>query len=716
MTRCGGFPGGLPFWTNRKSDEGSPVKRRRSSSHAETSGGQHAVHVASKRCYNGGERIETRALAPMACDAIAEHMQPDSAAAAGAPWRAQQLQQRRGSGVVPQLTAGPQVSVAGSEVVRALSECARQLHGRLPRRRALVWFRRDLRLHDNLALDAAIRAAQDEAAAIGRSSDEAMAIIPVYIIHRPVRKRCGAVRFQFLLECLQDLRESLARAGAQLLVLRGDAAEVLPALLPAWGITDLFFEEFVMPYAVARDGSIQDMAKRLGVEVHSFKGATLYDSRLIIVKNGGQVPTTFEDMLKATGEMPQPAQPLPAPAWIPGAIKVSRLELFALLCEFCHTLQPVLTEDSYHYAVRIAGADVHGVERAWHADVDFDPALFGVPPLEEFGLATPPTHPFLTGGESRALRLLEEFCVDEARVGLFQKPRTSPALVDRPSTSCLSAYIAFGCMSPREFFYRIMFIQLKFPGQKGSPETTLDGQLMWREFFYCFATGVPHFDTQGLNPMCKQIAWRLPYEVSPGASSTSVDAMVAAEHLQCWKEGRTGFPWIDAVMRQINTEGWAHHAGRHAVACFLTRGDLYISWLQGAHYFQEVLIDMDWALNIGNWLWVSASCFFRNVRSVHSPSLYVQQWDPEGKYIRKYVPELRGMPTRFVFEPWRAPLSVQRAAKCLVGKHYPFPIVDHQNASRRCIQGVSRAHEADEHSLVASSWSSLSSSGPGPTA
>lgn len=597
----------------------------------------------------------------------------------------------------------------------ALSECARQLSGRLPRRRAIVWFRHDLRLHDNLAMHAAIRAVQAEAAAMGQGSDDAMAILPIYIIHRPVRKRCGAVRFQFLLECLQDLRESLTRARSQLLVMRGDAAEVLQVLLPSWGITDLFFEESVMPYAIARDGSIRNLAAHFGVNVHSFRGATLYDSRAIIAKNGGQVPMRFEDLLKLTEEMPQPAQPLPAPAAIPGAGSVSRLELFALLSEYCQTLRPVPTEDAYHYAVRIAGADAQSVERVWHGDSGFAPVLFDVPPLEEFGLATPPTHPFLTGGETRALQLLDEFCVDEARVGLFQKPRTSPALVDRPSTSCLSAYIAFGCMSPREFFYRIMFIQLKFPGQKGPPETTLDGQLMWREFFYCFAAGVPHFDTQRQNPMCKQIAWRLPYEpVGPDAVSMTVDSIVAMEHFQCWKEGRTGFPWIDAVMRQINAEGWAHHAGRHAVACFLTRGDLYISWLQGAHYFQEVLIDMDWALNIGNWLWVSASCFFRDVRSVHSPSLYAQQWDPQGKYIRKYVPELRNMPTRFVFEPWRAPLSVQRAAKCLVGKDYPFPIVDHQNASRKCIQGLSRAHETEQDALTSSS-SSLSSSGSGAT-
>lgn len=551
------------------------------------------------------------------------------------------------------------------------------VHGRLPRRRALVWFRRDLRLHDNVALAAAIAEAQ--------GGD--MAILPVYIAHKPVRKRCGPVRFQFLLESVEDLRDSMERAGSQLLVLRGEAADVLRAVLPAWEVTDLFFEEFVIPYAVARDEAVRDMAAHFGVTTHSFPGATLYDCHAIITKNGGQVPTKFDDLLKLTDEMPQPAQPLPPPETVPGWM-TSRLELFALLYEYCQTLRPVLGADAHHAAARIAGAVVHqpGDPRGSRSGGE----LFGVPQLEVFGMEAPPPHPFLSGGESRALKLLEEFCADEARVGLFQKPHTSPALTDRPSTSCLSAYITFGCISPREFFYRIMFIQLKFPGQKGPPETTLDGQLLWREFFYCFCSSVPHFDTQEQNPMCTQISWRLPQEPVPGEARIGDEAL-AVEHFESWKNGRTGFPWIDAIMRQIKAEGWAHHAGRHAVACFLTRGDLYISWLRGAHYFQEVLIDMDWPLNIGNWLWVSASCFFRDVKSVHSPSLYVQQWDPDGHYIRKYVPELREMPTRYVFEPWRAPLSVQRAANCLVGKVYPFPIVDHQNASRKCITGVSRA-------------------------
>ncbi|DBA04153.1 TPA: LOW QUALITY PROTEIN: hypothetical protein N0F65_004261 [Lagenidium giganteum] len=533
------------------------------------------------------------------------------------------------------------------------------------RRRALVWFRRDLRLHDNLSLHAALQ-----------DADSNTIVIPVYIVHRPIKKRCGAVRFQFLLECIRDLEEALQRAGSQLVVLRGEALEVFKIVLPAWGITDLFFEDFVAPYALERDQEIKTLARQLKVRVTSVNGATLFDPRQIIARNGGTVPTDFHKFLKVVAEMPQPSLPIPAPASIPGFL-IAKTQLVSLLDAYCRSFLG-------HSADALVG-------------MQSEP--FSPPILEEFGMNPPSKHSFLYGGESRALVLLDEFCRDHARVGAFDKPRSSPVAVNTPSTTGLSAYVVFGCISPREFFYRIMYIQLEFHGVRSDPSATLDGQLMWREFFYCYAVGVPNFDTQDQNAMCKQITWRLAEMPDPDSEDTlDEDTKLAISHFRSWSTGRTGFPWIDAVMRQIRQEGWAHHLARHAVACFLTRGDLYISWLRGAYFFQEYLIDMDWAINIGNWLWVSSSCFYHNIHLVHSPSTFPQPWDRKGLFIRKYVPELRKMPARYIFEPWRAPLRVQRAAGCLIGKHYPFPMVDHPTASRRCISGLERFHHREEAS------------------
>ncbi|KAG1699155.1 hypothetical protein DVH05_014072 [Phytophthora capsici] len=557
----------------------------------------------------------------------------------------------------------------------------------LPKRRAVVWFRRDLRLHDNLALDAAIRAQQ---------KTEAMALLPIYILHRPKHLRCGPMRFQFLLEAIEDLAKSIDKLHGRLLVLRGKAEEVLRVVMEAWGVTDLFFEAGVMSYAVERDDRVRAIARTLNVKVTAIRGVTLYDPNEIIRLNGGKPPTDYERLLEITEKMPQPAQPIAAPVKLMNAAALSTSQLVKLLKDFCK--QDPSTVNS------IVGGTVDA-EKA-------DSELFGVPVLAVFGMVQPDPHTPLVGGESEALKRLEEFCKDKRRVGLFEKPKTSPVAINAPSTTALSAYLCFGCLSAREFFYRIMFIQLQFPLRPGPTQVTLEGQLMWREFFYCYACGTPNFASQERNPGCKQIDWRLRDEAhvtNPEYHQPvplDADEKLALRQFQCWKDGRTGFPWIDAVMRQINQEGWTHHAGRHAVACFLTRGVLYISWLRGAAYFQEKLVDMDWPMNIGNWLWVSASCFFSNYRHVASPSRFPQRWDQQGQFIRKYIPALRNMPDKFVHEPWNAPLKVQRDAGCLIGKDYPFPIVDSKLAMSRCIAGMSLAYSDSETDSTASSVSS----------
>ncbi|KAE9130797.1 hypothetical protein PF010_g3723 [Phytophthora fragariae] len=574
-------------------------------------------------------------------------------------------------------------------------QTANGVHTALPRRRAVVWFKRDLRLHDNLALDAAVRAQQQ----LQRAGGGDMALLPVYVLHRPTRQRCGAVRFQFLLEAVEDLATSIASLQGRLLVLRGDAEDVLRAVMSAWGVTDLFFEAGVMPYSVARDDRVRAAAEALDVKVTSVRGVTLYDPHEIIRLNGGQPPVDYERLLEITDNMPQPAQPIPAPVKLVNTAVFTPQQLFAWL-KFFYRHDPSA-------ASVVAGLDA-GKESAARE-------LFVVPPLTALGLTPPSPHTSFCGGESEAMKRLDAFCEDERRVGLFEKPKTSPVAIDPPSTTTLSAYLTFGCLSAREFFYRIMFIQLKFPLRPGPTHVTLEGQLIWREFFYCYACGTPNFDAQKQNPVCKQIGWRLragvhvshPEEDQQGAVVTKdADEKLAMHQLQCWKDGRTGFPWIDAVMRQINQEGWAHHAGRHAVACFLTRGVLYISWLQGAAYFQEKLIDMDWPINIGNWLWVSASCFFSNYRRVASPTTFPQRWDQHGEFIRKYIPALRHMPDKFIFEPWKAPLRVQRDAGCLMGKDYPFPIVDGKTAMSRCAAAMSHAYSDSDTESTSSSATS----------
>ena len=177
--------------------------------------------------------------------------------------------------------------------------------------------------------------------------------------------------------------------------------------------------------------------------------------------------------------------------------------------------------------------------------------------------------------------------------------------------------------------------------------------------------------------MCRQIPW------------SNDPSFLAA-----WEEGRTGYPWIDAIMTQLRTEGWMHHLARHSVACFLTRGDLWCSWEAGKDVFDKLLIDADWAINSGNWMWLSASAFFSQYFRVYSPITFGKQYDKNGDYIRKYIPALKDMPAKYIYEPWTAPKAVQEKANCIIGKDYPLPIVDHAVVSKANMEKMKAAYAA----------------------
>ncbi|XP_013394032.2 cryptochrome-1-like, partial [Lingula anatina] len=159
--------------------------------------------------------------------------------------------------------------------------------------------------------------------------------------------------------------------------------------------------------------------------------------------------------------------------------------------------------------------------------------------------------------------------------------------------------------------------------------------------------------------------------------------------------GQTGYPWIDACMRQLVQEGWLHQVGRHAVSVFLTRGDAWQHWEMGLKVFFKYLLDADWSVCAGNWMWVSSSAFEKclDCPKCFHPVRYGQRMDPVGDYVRRYVPELSQFPLRYLFHPWRAPLEVQKKAGCIIGKDYPAPIVDHAEAAMKNGERMSLVRE-----------------------
>ena len=168
-------------------------------------------------------------------------------------------------------------------------------------------------------------------------------------------------------------------------------------------------------------------------------------------------------------------------------------------------------------------------------------------------------------------------------------------------------------------------------------------QLIWREFFYCMSANNPFYAEMDRNPICIDIPW---YDIP--------------NQLAAFEEGKTGFPLIDAGIRQMKQEGWIHHIIRNALSMFLTRGDLWLNWEPGYQLFMNYLIDADWAVCSGNWMWVSSSAFEKSLNSSFclDPTVYGWRVDPHGKYVKKYLPELAQMPVEYIYAPWRAPKEV----------------------------------------------------------
>lgn len=245
------------------------------------------------------------------------------------------------------------------------------------------------------------------------------------------------------------------------------------------------------------------------------------------------------------------------------------------------------------------------------------------------------------GGESQALENLAIRLKAEEEAfkrGSYLPNQACPDLVGPPSS--LSPHLRFGCLSVRRFYYAVhdLFNKVRTPSSssrfhcESNPHIT--GQLIWREYFYTMSVQNPNYDQMQDNPICLDIPWRQPNE----------------EFLDQWKTGRTGFPLIDAAMRQLLAEGWLHHTLRNTVATFLTRGGLWYSWEVGLQYFMKHLLDADWSVCAGNWMWISSSAFEKLLDSSKCtcPVALAKRLDPKGEYILRYIPELRNLPVKYM--------------------------------------------------------------------
>ncbi|OCF70856.1 hypothetical protein I204_08486 [Kwoniella mangroviensis CBS 8886] len=547
--------------------------------------------------------------------------------------------------------------------------------------RVIYWHRTDLRLTDSPALTRALEIENIECFWPIWCFD------PEYVY----KHRVGVNRWNFLLESMNNLSEEYTKLNSnqKLWVVRSRPEFVLRKLAKDWGVTHICWEKDSNAYSKFRDEKIFALAEELGIQVIATPGRHLFDPDEVVKQNKGKPTMTLHQWQGVTSKMGEIARPAPTPTSLPDPGPSE--------------LQDNHEEDWGKYEGVDLNADVRtGKDTCFDSLAGPSSFPFSVPTMDQLGFS--PSTTTIKGGTIEGHKRLDLFLSDKEKVAKFSKPNSAPTSLE-PSTTLLSPYIKFGCIGIRELWWgcKAAVEECRKKGGKGEtkePENMF-GQLEFRDMYACAEAAVPHFERIRGNSVCKYVAWSLQNqydkegnEILPRPRDKDEQA---EERFQAWKEGRTGFPWIDACMRQLKHEGWIHHLARHSVACFLTRGQCYISWERGMEVFDEWLIDWDPASNPGNWMWLSCSAFFSQYFRVYGLVSWPQKTDKSGALVRKYCPELKDFPDKYIYSPHLAPQGIQEKAKCIIGKDYPFPILDEHLEKEYCIARLKDAYHLNYH-------------------
>jgi len=307
------------------------------------------------------------------------------------------------------------------------------------------------------------------------------------------------------------------------------------------------------------------------------------------------------------------------------------------------------------------------------------PERISTPPgIESVPFPDPPTLAIKTmfsPGESQASLHLNAFVEgDDPPIYRYAVQRDR---IDTLGTSQLSPYLRFGMLSAQQAVNAAYTAIDAAPDQDASESAqTWLHELIWREFYIHILDHYPHVRTQSFRPSLRAIPWE------------NNDRDFTA-----WCEGQTGFPIVDASMRQLLQTGWMHNRGRMIVASFLVK-DLLIDWRWGERWFMQHLVDGDPASNNGGWQWsagtgTDAAPYFR----IFNPILQSKKFDPHGKFIRNWVPELQSVTGKFIHEPWKMSSEMQKKTGCVLGVDYPAPIVDHAIARKQALEAYAFAKE-----------------------
>lgn len=419
---------------------------------------------------------------------------------------------------------------------------------------SLFWFRRDLRLEDNKALNAALNSGN--------------IVLPLFIFDQEILNKLEVndARVAFIHQCLESINRKLTALRSGLSVYTGRPSDVFKKLLAEFDLEAVYTNADYEPYALKRDSEISDLLGKHNIPLRTFKDQVIFEPNEVL-KGDGQPYLVYTPYMKS---------------W--------RAKL----------AETAITIDSEFKG----GNLIHRETFPWIS-------------LRELGF------------EKSAITV-QNADLSSSLIDNYQANRNTPS---KSGTSRLGPHLRFGTVSIR----KMIMLGLE------SKDDTFLKELVWREFFMQILFHFPHSSTQCFKPQYDRIEWRN----NP-------------EEFQKWCEGQTGYPLVDAGMRELNATGFMHNRVRMLVGSFLCK-HLLIDWRLGEAYFASKLLDYEMSSNVGNWQWVAgcgvdAAPYFR----IFNPHTQIDKFDPKHLYIKKWVPELNELT-------------------------YPLPMVDHKFARERCL-------------------------------
>ncbi len=482
----------------------------------------------------------------------------------------------------------------------------------------IVWFRNNLRVRDNEPLTYGAEAAKKAGGLV----------VPIYVLDPHWFgttsfgfDRMGRFRRKFLMECLQDLDQSLRKLGSRLWIFEGRTEEVLASIAEQIGAGGMVAATEFAPEEQAVVRRLLSELRESGVATRLFDANTLVSQEQLPFDIHA-VPDTFSRFRREV----ETELDVPALAREPFELRSDRQ----------------LSE-----RLRDIGAveDLRATEAFRQVDYEADARA-----CLEF-----------RGGETPAWKRVEDYFWRKDRLGVYKNTRNG--MLGGDDSSKFSPWLAHGCLSPRQIYHEVK----RYEAERGANDSTywLVFELLWRDYF-AFIVARYGADVFRLGGLRKQ---PLPWNQD-------------AQAFESWRLGETGFPLIDANMRELANSGFMSNRGRQNVASFLTK-NLGVDWRMGAEWFEALLVDYDPCSNYGNWNYLAGVGndargfrWFNTLKQSHD-------YDPDGSYVRHWLPCLRRVPDEFVHEPWKMSVPQQAESGCTLKADYPLPVVDlYQSAER----------------------------------